>query len=142
MYRIRTAVAFLCLLVNCHVSIGPCVLIFALTTYFCKKKDKNLPNSWNYDSVSSNNTRAALKRRAAAAAAAAGGSPRDALRSTGGDSSGKNKKRRVGAWKDLSRWKPTDDLALITAVKQVGGQTQTGSGMCGLTLILIFISDL
>ena len=90
---------------------------------------KSLANSWNYDSVSSNNTRAALKRRAAAAAAAAGGSPRDALRGTGADSSGKNKKRRVGAWKDLSRWKPTDDLALITAVKQVGGQTLTGSGI-------------
>ena len=41
-----------------------------------------------------------------------------------GDSSGKNKKRRVGAWRDLSRWKPTDDLALITAVKQVGQENK------------------
>ena len=43
-----------------------------------------------------------------------------------GDSSGKNKKRRVGAWRDLSRWKPTDDLALITAVKQVGQEDKRG----------------
>ena len=42
------------------------------------------------------------------------------ISNSAGDSSGKNKKRRVGAWRDLSRWKPTDDLALITAVKQVG----------------------
>eukprot|EP00095_Tigriopus_kingsejongensis_P002116 snap_masked-scaffold447_size167621-processed-gene-0.1 protein:Tk02116 transcript:snap_masked-scaffold447_size167621-processed-gene-0.1-mRNA-1 annotation:"microspherule protein 1-like" len=28
------------------------------------------------------------------------------------------KKKREGAWKDLSRWKPTDDLALITGVLQ------------------------